>query len=119
MAAGRWGKQRLSVDNDEPPRYRRWAWIAQIVCLQLCLGAVFLGISSVSGQTLPVLTTPQPGLFQFTMTQLLVSEGLFPWAVFALTGVALGFYSYCKSQDAYLATTVSALIDHHLSKHHY
>lgn len=112
LASGRRGKQRLSTNNDEPPRYQRGAWLGQLLFLQLCLSAVFLGISSVCGQSLPVLTAPQPGLFQQTLSQLLVDEGLFPWAFVALMAVSMGYYSYCKGQDAYLATTLSALTNH-------
>lgn len=111
VACGPWGKRRLAM-AEEMPRYSRPAWLAQIISLQLCLGAIFLGISVVCGQTAPVLTTPHPHIFQSTLRQLLVSEGLFPWAFFALMAVRMGYCSYCRQEDAYLATALRLMYQH-------
>lgn len=101
------GKIRLANSQDEPPKYRPAVWLAQIFLLQVCVLAVFLGISSVCGETAPVLTNPHPLNFQKTLSHLFISEGLFPWAWYALIAVCFGFYSYYRQQDAYLATISS------------
>lgn len=105
------GKQRLAAHAEETPRYALWGWLGQVLGLQLCVGAVFAGVSVVCAQS-AALATAQPTPLSFTFTQLLVSEGLFPWAFCALTAACLGYYSYCQRQDAYWATTVSGLINH-------
>ena len=107
FAVGPWGRQRLTTAAGETPRYSLWHWLGRIAALQLCLGAVFLGISAVCGQTAP--TTP-PALLQYSLTQLLVAEGLFPWAFFTMAAVAMGYHSYCRRENSYLATTLNPLI---------
>ncbi len=106
IACGPWGKIRLG-QAEEPPRYRPWAWLLQVIFLQVCYIAVFWGISVVCAQSLPILTSHQPAIFQKTMLQLGTNEGLFPWAFVALLGIIFGFYSYNRRMDAYFAATVS------------
>ncbi len=116
IACGPWGKRQVTDTNPAIPRYRFGYWLAQIVILQLCLGAVFLGISAACGEAAPVLTIPQPQLFHPTLNQLLISEGLFPWALIALIAVGMDYYSYQRGQDAYLATLFNPIIQQNLAK---
>ena len=113
MICGPWGGKRLAVDPEEKPRYGRAGWIGRIIALQLCLWALFLGVSTVCGETAPALTTPQPELFQHTLLQLGLKQGLFPWAFVALIAVAAGYYSYCQQKDAYLSTLLGRLTQRH------
>jgi choline-glycine betaine transporter len=108
MAVGPWGKLRLAAHEAEPPRFSRWNALLQIIGLQLCMTAVFLGISTLCGQTMPIFTTPQPALFERTLSELLVAQGLFPWAFIALLAVKFGYWSYRRGEDAYLATTMDS-----------
>ena len=63
LAVGPWGKQRLSPPGEETPRYPFWNWLGRIVSLQLCLGAVFLGVSAACAHTSSPFTPPQPRFF--------------------------------------------------------
>ena len=109
FAIGPWGKQRLAPPGEETPRYPFWNWLGRIVSLQLCLGAVFLGVNAACAHTSSSFTPPQPALFQQTLKQLLVYEGLSPWAFFTLIAISMGYCSYCLQKDAYLADTVGTL----------
>jgi choline-glycine betaine transporter len=109
IAVGPWGRQRLAVAEHDTKRYSFWHWLGRILVLQLCLGAVFIGMTAGCALTSTPFTTFVPALFQQTMTQLLVNEGLFPWAFFALIAVGMGYYSYFRREDAYLATIARVL----------
>ncbi len=115
IAFSPWGNKRLIAEENELPRHKPWAWLARIVFLQVCFLALFLAICTVCGRTAPALTSAHAAAFQQTTTQLLVYEGLFPWAFFALMAVMFGYLSYCRRQDAYLATTLDPLIQNSLA----
>ena len=110
IACGPWGKQRLVVHTDETPRYSLLSWLSRILLLQLCWYAIFFGISMACGQIAPILTIQHPHLLQQTLNQILFKEGLFPWALVALLAVSFGYYSYCRQQNAYLSTTIQAVV---------
>jgi choline-glycine betaine transporter len=105
------GSKQFGIDQGVQKRYRLGAWISQVVFLQFCLGAIFFGIFVTCAQKVPVLTSPQPQLFQDSWYQMLVSEGLFPWAIVGLFAISFSFWSYQKNQDAYFASTVAFIVN--------
>lgn len=112
LAIGHKGGLRLAPSHDEKPRYTLWSWLARIFGVQICLYALFLGITTACAQTSSVFTVPQTGLFQQTLSKLLVGEGLMPWGFTALTSIAIGRVSYCLGKDAFLADTVKFVQPH-------
>lgn len=105
-----WGNTRLQSNIDTRPRQPVVQWLAQLFALQFCVTAVYFGISLVSGQTLPVMTSTHEGLFIDSLTHLLTTWGLFPWAFIALMSITMGIYSYRRNRDSYVSTTLQPLL---------
>ncbi|GEM_PF-6053841 len=101
IAISPWGSIRLGHYKEE--RYSWSQWFLLIIGLQLCLMALFLGVTTICGLNAP---SPQFNLFKSTLTQLSIKEGLFPWAFYTLIAIIMGYYSYCRREDAYLFSTL-------------
>ncbi|MBS0352105.1 MAG: BCCT family transporter [Proteobacteria bacterium] len=103
------GNKKFGTDQGVQKRYQWWSWLWQVFFLQGCLGAIFFGILVTCAIKVPVLTPAQPQLLQNSWYQLLISQGLFPWAVVGLLAITFSFWSYQKNQDAYFASLIKTL----------
>lgn len=109
----RWGKQRLVVDKAETPRHSFAGMWLRIAALQLTLLAIFLGISHLTNQLLPIATTVHPAAFSKTLYIMLVHYGLFPWSLVGLLAIGFGYYSYRLNEDAFMSTQLFHVFKSH------
>jgi len=95
--------QKLAATSNEKPRYSFHSWLIRLFSLQLSLFFVFIGIATVFTYWLPPQGSIDPAAISQSLHTFLKCDGLFPWALFALFAVRLGYVSYIQNQDAYLS----------------
>ncbi len=100
-----YGKIRLTHAQSKQKTLNIWVWFGLILLLQIVLGLLFISIYlSFFNQVPPTLTLNiqqlHPG--KLTLQALLFDWGLYPWTLFALVGIALGYAHYRQQQPGLL-----------------
>jgi len=103
LAFSRYGTIRLGRD-DETPEFGRFSWFAMLFQAGMGIGLLFWGVSE------PVLHTAQPplGLAQAGTPEAAALGiqysffhwGLHPWAIYAVVGLAVGYFSYRRGANS-------------------
>jgi choline/carnitine/betaine transport len=114
LAVSRRGRIRLGRD-DERPEFTTPAWIAMMFSAGMGIGLMFYGV----GEPLSHLADPPPGsdatpgsprAAQFAMDYTLLHWTLHPWAIYAITGLALAYSAYRKGRDTRLSSAFTPLL---------
>lgn len=109
----RHGKKRLAHNEDDVAlKMPFFPWFLNIILVELCLLGMYLGISVVCGELLPVNVATHSHLFLNTLTQQLLNNGLFPFAIFALITVGMGTLAYNKRENAYFSALLKPITHH-------
>ncbi len=103
LALSRYGSIRLGAD-DERPEFGRFSWFAMLFQAGMGIGLLFWGVSE------PVLHAAQP---PFGLERAGTPEsaalgiqysffhwGLHPWAIYAVVGLAVGYFSYRRGANS-------------------
>lgn len=101
------GNQRLSSADtrDSPLSWQRW--LCGIFLLELSMIGTYFGIALLSGNSLPINTSPHPILFSASLSYVLLQGGLFPWTLYALIAVGMGITAYREKTDAYFSNLLN------------
>ena len=110
LAFSPWGNISLAIPENKKPTLPLITWLLKICLLELSLFAIFYGVCLLSGNLLPVLVTPQPGLFTNTLNFSLIHLGLFPFTAFALIAVITAYFSYRKNEHAYFNVILTPVL---------
>ncbi len=97
------GNRKLGTQADTPG-HTLFPWILRIVLLELFLIGSFIGITYISTQALPVHVAENTQIFSHTLRYFTLQLGLFPWSLYALIAVAMGFVAYRSNKNAHLST---------------
>ena len=97
VALGRFGRITLGMDGDRP-RFRTSSWIAMMFATGMGIGLVFYGVA----EPLYFYVSPPPGTVEgqtpealnVAMGQTLFHWTLFPWAMYAIVGLAMAYGTY-------------------------
>lgn len=84
-------------------------WFFCILLLELTLLGVYLGMSFINGDVFPINTTLHTDLFSASLKTDLLHYGLFPWNLYALISVGMGFLAYRENTDAYFSNLVKSI----------
>lgn len=87
---------KIRLENSAAIHTKLWSGFLQIIVLQLCLYAVFFGISYFSDNN----------YFGRSTQTLLISEGLYPWGFILLIAISAGYRHYQLHQDVYPHTLI-------------
>jgi len=95
LAAGPWGRLRLGTDH-EKPEFGTGSWLAMLFAAGMGSGLVFWGLA----EPLSHYVNPPPGLEDETSRQAMAFAatffhwGLHAWAIYAMAGLAIAWFSY-------------------------
>lgn len=78
------------------------SWFCSIALLELLIMGGYFAITLICGNALPVNTPIHTNLFVASFTQLL-HTGLFPWTLYAVIAVSMGYLAYHCEKDAYFS----------------
>lgn len=104
------GSHRLMHDESHRANRVPFAiWIFYIVIIEAGLYGIYAGISAVVGALIPINRSVDTHLFSESVKTLLLHFGLFPWCIYAVIAVGMGFLAYNKQTDAYFSYLIKPL----------
>ena len=99
LGLSRYGKIRLGAD-DEEPEFRTVSWVAMMFSAGMGIGLMFFGVAEpISHLAAPPFDAARPGSEQaarVAMEYTYFHWGLHPWAIYAVVGLALAYFSFRK-----------------------
>ncbi|AYW51431.1 BCCT family transporter [Tetragenococcus halophilus] len=100
FAFSRYGKIVIG-GNDAKPEFSRWGWFAMLLSAGMGIGLVFWSVAepiSHLGEPSPMFNVDpnSPGAVQSALTSTFFHWGIHPWAIYAIVGLGLAFFSYNK-----------------------
>lgn len=106
LAFSRYGKIRLGKDGEEP-EFGWFSWVAMLFQAGMGLAVIFWGGSEpVTHYADPPFGDAQaytPEAAQLAMQYSFFHWGLHAWAVFAITGIAVGYFKYRKGMQGVIS----------------
>jgi glycine betaine transporter len=105
------GKIRLGKD-DERPEYSNFTWFAMLFSCGMGIGLLFWGVSEPIWHYMwpPFGEAYSAEAGHVAIRYALFHWGLHPWAIYAVVGVALAYFSYRKGLPMMLSSTLEPLI---------
>lgn len=114
LAFSRFGRIRLGRDDDEP-EFSTLAWVAMMFSAGMGIGLMFYGV----GEPLQLYAAPQPGsglepqspaAAQQALEFSLFHWTLHPWAIYAVSGLALAYTTFRKGRGNRISAAFVPLI---------
>ncbi|WP_033221372.1 BCCT family transporter [Kitasatospora phosalacinea] len=114
LAAGRFGRIPLGRDGEQP-EFSTMAWIAMMFSAGMGIGLLFYGV----GEPLQLYAQPQPGsgvvaqspaAAQRALEFSLFHWTLHPWAIYAVSGLALAYTTFRKGRGNRISAAFVPLI---------
>jgi glycine betaine transporter len=109
LALSRYGKIRLGKP-DEKPEFGRFAWFAMLFQAGMGIGLVFWAVSEpVTHYTDPPLGLARPetpDAASLALQTAFFHWGLHPWAIYAVVGLAVAYFSYRRGMTSLQISTV-------------
>lgn len=87
--------------NDAKPEFSRFGWFAMLLSAGMGIGLVFWSVAepiSHLGEPSPLFNVDpnSPGAVQAALTSTFFHWGVHPWAIYAIVGLGLAFFSFNK-----------------------
>ncbi|MEL5938543.1 BCCT family transporter [Tetragenococcus halophilus] len=100
FAFSRYGKIVIG-GNDAKPEFSRWGWFAILLSAGMGIGLVFWSVAepiSHLGEPSPMFNVDpnSAGAVKTALTSSFFHWGIHPWAIYAIVGLGLAFFSYNK-----------------------
>jgi glycine betaine transporter len=113
LAASRYGRIPLGRD-DETPEFRTTSWIAMMFSAGMGIGLMFYGVAEpISHLAAPPLGLAKPGTDDAARVAMEYSYfhwALHPWALYAVAGLALGYFCFRKGMPNLISTAFYPLL---------
>ena len=113
LAVSPYGRIRLGKDDDRP-EFRTVSWIAMMFSAGMGIGLMFFGVAEpISHLAAPPLGLAKPGTDAAAATAMEYTYfhwALHPWALYALVGLALGYFCFRKGQPNLISTVFRPLL---------
>ncbi len=106
-----YGKIRLGKDEDKP-EYSNFAWFAMLFSCGMGIGLLFWGVSEPIWHYIwpPFGEAGTAAAGHVAMRYAFFHWGLHPWAVYAVVGAALAYFSYRKGLPMMLSSTLEPML---------
>jgi glycine betaine transporter len=108
-----YGRIRLGKDDDRPD-FRTSSWIAMMFSAGMGIGLMFYGVAEpISHLAAPPLGLAKPGTDQaaaVAMEYTYFHWALHPWSLYAVVGLALGFFCFRKGMPNLISTVFRPLL---------
>ena len=113
LAFSRYGRIRLGAD-DERPEFRTVSWVTMMFSAGMGIGLMFYGVA----EPLSHMATPPMGLAkpnteesaQVAMQYAFFHWAFHPWAMYAVVGLALAYFSFRHNKATLLSSTFFPLL---------
>jgi glycine betaine transporter len=113
LACSRWGRIRLGRD-DEKPEFKTVSWVTMMFSAGMGIGLMFYGVA----EPLSHLSSPPMGLAEPNTqegAQLAIQYSFFhwafhPWAMYAVVGLALAYFSFRHGRANLISSTFFPLL---------
>ncbi|MEV0545905.1 BCCT family transporter [Nocardia salmonicida] len=116
LAISRFGRIPLGAD-DEKPEFRTVSWIAMMFSAGMGIGLMFWGVAEpLSHFVNPPPHTAAPGspaAAELAMATTLFHWTLHPWAIYAVTGLAIAYGTFRKGRSQLISAVFRPLLGHH------
>src|SRR5918995_6428463 len=113
LAVTPYGRIRLGKDDDRP-EFRTVSWIAMMFSAGMGIGLMFFGVAEpISHLAAPPLGLAKPGTEEAAATAMEYTYfhwALHPWALYAVVGLALGYFSFRKGMPNLISTVFRPLL---------
>ncbi len=113
VAISRYGNIRLGADDDRP-EFRTVSWIAMMFSAGMGIGLMFYGVAEpISHLAAPPLGLAKPGTDEAARVAMEYSYfhwALHPWAMYAVGGLALGYFCFRKGMPNLISTAFHPLL---------
>jgi glycine betaine transporter len=113
LALTRYGSIRLGKDDDRP-EFRTVSWIAMMFSAGMGIGLMFYGVAEpISHLAAPPLGLAKPGTDEAARVAMEYSYfhwALHPWALYAVAGLALGYFGFRKGMPNLISTAFYPLL---------
>lgn len=108
LALSKFGSIKLDPDGCEP-EFSLYSWIAMLFSISLGVGIIFFGVQEPLYHYLnsPRITPDTPEAAVWSMRIMYLHWGIHPWAVYAFTGLGLGYFSMKRG----LPLLISSLLE--------
>jgi len=109
LALGRSGRIRLAPRDDERPEFPRGSWLAMLFSAGMGIGLLFYGVAE------PILHYGDAGeagreAARSALRLSLFHWGLHAWGIYALAGLALGYFHHRRGMPLAMRSTLSPLL---------
>jgi glycine betaine transporter len=113
LAVTPYGRLRLGADDDVP-EFRTASWVAMMFSAGMGIGLMFFGVSEpITHLAAPPLGQTRPGTPEAAASAMewtFMHWALHPWALYAVVGLALGFFCFRKGMPNLISTAFYPLL---------
>jgi glycine betaine transporter len=113
LAASRYGRIRLGGD-DERPEFSTVSWVAMMFSAGMGIGLMFFGVAEpMSHMGTPPFGLAEPntkGAAQVAMEYSYFHWALHPWAIYAIVGLALAYFTFRKGMPNLISSAFYPLL---------
>ncbi|CAA9463304.1 MAG: Glycine betaine transporter OpuD [uncultured Solirubrobacteraceae bacterium] len=113
LAVSRYGRLRLGAD-DERPEFRTVSWVAMMFSAGMGIGLMFFAVAEpISHLSAPPAGTAQPNTEAAAQQAMAISYfhwALHPWAIYAIVGLALAYFTFRRGMPNLISTAFHPLI---------
>ena len=99
LAISRYGNIKLGPDDAEP-EFSTFSWVSMMFATGMGIGLMFYGVAEpLTTSTTPPMGLDEPGTPEaagLSMEYTFFHWGLHPWAMYAVIGLAIGYFAYRK-----------------------
>lgn len=117
ISLSKYGKIKLGKDNEEP-EFSTFSWYAMLFCGSTGIGLVFWSIA----EPLSHYAAPPFGIeagtikaIDFSIRTCYLHWGITQWVCFAIVGLGVAYFQFCKGKNAQLSNLLSPLVGEKLT----
>lgn len=111
LAFSKYGSIKLGPDDSEPD-FSMYSWIAMLFSISLGVGIVFFGVYEpvYHFYNPPLLDPATPEAAAWSMQIMFLHWGVHPWAVYAFTGLGMGYFTMRRGHPLLVSSMLEPLL---------
>ncbi len=119
LAFTRYGNIKLGPDDSEP-EFSTFSWVSMMFATGMGIGLMFWGVAEpLTHLNTPPLGRGEAGSNEAALTAMEYSFfhwGVHPWSMYAVTGLAIGYFAYRKERGNLISATFHPLLGERASR---